>query len=47
MSHGCGIRCSSCDLKIDRNDDSIECVKCKNDFHGKCVYFINVIYLLI
>lgn len=38
MSHGRGIRCSSCDLKIDRNDDYIECVKCKNDFHGKCVF---------
>lgn len=38
MSRGRGIQCSDCDLKIDRYDDSIKCLKCKNNYHSKCVF---------
>lgn len=45
MSRGRGIQCSDCDLKVDRSDDSIECLSCKNEFHSKCVFPSMEIYL--
>ncbi|KAK9880624.1 hypothetical protein WA026_011865 [Henosepilachna vigintioctopunctata] len=37
MTRGRGISCSRCNVKIDRYDDSINCKKCDNSYHTKCV----------
>ncbi|KAK9887389.1 hypothetical protein WA026_022327 [Henosepilachna vigintioctopunctata] len=37
MTRGRGISCSRCNVKIDRYDDSINCKKCDNSYHIKCV----------
>ncbi|KAK9886483.1 hypothetical protein WA026_016767 [Henosepilachna vigintioctopunctata] len=37
VTRGRGISCSRCNVKIDRYDDSINCKKCDNSYHTKCV----------